>query len=1678
MSSVVFNSFKQRFLNGEVPHDDVWKFIPVNKSFTQNFGQDDFPLEQYRNLDDFYDHNYDAMNNSYFEGIKRDIYWYKPADTDDIHKPMFITSGSIGEKGKYDERSNWEDFQKTVYMKDISGNSAIPSYLASGGFYYIRKKDELRWFAARANTGNNRIIGVLGDGIDGVIRGQVGSNEDYPFQGILDGNGHTLNAVSIVCDSTDNGLVGVLGCDGIVKNFKITNDVANSATTPINLLCEKRIDLNHIKTDGRDINAGILVGRNYGRIENIDGSQLSTFKFSGFVPQVYSVTNKSDEYKDFYATVRPKYDNGENFYFLNSWCINSPGNICPYVGYFAEGLFAQSARGYAQDGGVTKTIAIEHAPALKSKYDAGLCDVTLKLESKCSKIGLYVKPSLKEHGDDTIWERIKDNPIYVQNLDPNGTNCVMFVGFTTKDEAGKDVTYVLEMNGTAYDKKSGTGKRRYYFHCGHYDFKKHISALSKDTYDHMDDDVKDFYVPAIDGEDNCKVEMYMPFHKEYDNGEDDSNEETNSLDAEDYTINDEDIKVFTSDGIPAKIKNKEIDVLFFAPRNKDTSTHVWETITWIGYVKEHAVIEFEATIQLLDGDSVVGEQTCHFTYTNNDEIEIEDFFGEDDDDPWKDPSKFSCQEGHDMAALFEQPQNRCVILTAFLSEFEAGLKTDKYTRWKINDEDDLVNGGFAGEFIVDDQDRRFFERYFQNRARFDDTWVENVTFDGIHSYDILVNSDNGIRSEGTIDITLLTVGRFQYRPFVHASPTDTVPELGGKYYTYDDDYGPVNVNPGTKMYLVSAYYNQFTTEESAAVQNAFDYFIQNSKLYIDNPIYYGMDRNGYWTSNVVRPDPENDPWKYLSANRESWLSTLNFNWNIMQKMFETDNNYYTELTKYAKLDDGDDPIYYGDLDFADEWYRDSDLPHALLNKPIRMHNMARAAYYVSPIAGANYGHIKNVIVSSDRENVGNFVGFVGSLAGKQERGLVESARVFADDKFTYFAATPTPPSHDNLTDEQYNYMYDEYEKQKAAYNFQVRYKQTPIMPSAVSEAISDIGENPDDNWQDWKYYPAEAADTVDEEYIQELIAEGKSVKEYLDDLGVKMYYEKSSDTQIGDVPVVVYTENPNYKFEKMFYDSSAPIRAYTSAWYDDYKTTATEHFDDVITYNLRPIFNAGGCFGKIVPTYNANKIELSGGAVKGTVLHHIDVHYILDDAVKYSAFTAADPAGVPSPTDLIVWNSKDIHNTYGAIAGLVELQTSQVGSFDYGDKNAINMGNINVSSEGNAQPGVPLTPFGFLAYQPTDLNTVQATCSSPRQKNGDWYGEYTETTWALDAPVVINNKMWYSKNNYAFAPINQSSGAFFMIGDLFRSITDHGHSVTNEVKQEYFQKMVNKLFKPSSGANGDTVNIDGKNLIYCNYDAFDFAYGRRGSVSIQSCFGSNVSFEPVIGYGRLSKYPGTQETLDYKQCTPTRIYEMTRYALSADDEFNVVTNYSPVNVDTLSYPSIFVGKGHIDDRYFDYTYRETTSFIDDWTFVHNVIFTSALKEADRYKPGNADQKATLGYVFRDPMNYSADGFRYDYNYLHIGNSVSPAYIRDQIKEPGSELHTSACSGAYYDENGELVSAKGDHDFGGLLVVDGQDRTVMFIDNTNGAKIDGGSWNMACERVTYQGNSGGLLLEVK
>lgn len=1730
MSSFVFNTFKQRFLNGEVPSADTWNFTPMNKNFLQKFGKDDYPVEQFTSLEDFYRHDAYNFDKSYLSGLITTFDWYKPKDTDEITKPMFVTEGVFDEKGKVLKEPNWQKFKESYYYPDVSGNSAIPSYLASGGFYYIRTKSELRWFADRANSGNNRIIGVVGDGIDGVIHGQIGKDERYPFEGIFDGNGHTLDNIQVMCDNTDNGLVGVLGREGTVRNFAIRNTKGVT-----NLVCKKKINLQYIKDDGRDINAGILVGRNYGKVENINAHALGTFKFSGFVPEVYSVTNKSDNYSDF-STIREKFDQGENYYHLNSFCINSPGNICPYVGYFAEGLFAQKASSATSDG---KALCIEANDARKATFNTGMSEVNIDMASCKIRIGaLFVKnnvQTLKLEENTADWGRLGEfDPWLFSFADKKyGKNAVAIWCVETTDTFGQTKNVWIEMDGFAYDKKSGMGKRRYHFFPGHLNLNFDVENPGLlDTYFESESGKEQTIQQWIDEQYEEKTEppTYQNFtwdgsewdrcdnineqgsgtdlhenanafgwfrrdSKDYaiqlqlawDNGNIDASEDSKDGDTDiSYVCEQDDVQIFADDGTPGMVTNINVNNMHWQPRNIDTSKSVWKAPVLFVLNQINPI-----TYNVTDADGKVIEKTWPHAYEE----------GVDDPDATdKDKTMFyTTWSGNRMVLTVKEfvamPNEAWEkIKNNFDNYYEFRYRT---TEWNIGGKNETkepgISNDYAGDLLCRSDEWNELSEYFKHRTS---RWIGQFTAGKTYKNGMTVNGgeevmdagdgryfsfhpatyrlhcgDDGAREKITngenIECVAISISDFQYRPFLHGPfyPTTAFPA----------------VNPGETVSAISATSN-------CEAEDAINYLCSAAKLYALHPSYYGLDFEGNWTTQCVRED---DYVKDLGASDRE-INYLNFNWNLMKKQWnDWDDNHCQE--RYDNADDADT---------SDSLYGAADIPHALYNKPIRMHDMGRAAYYISPLVGANYGEIKNVIVSSTRTNDGNFVGFIGSVAGKQARGHVTSARVYAEDKLNYFEAKPAKPDYSKFTtndlkigdyDLTYQQALEDWSAATANYNYEVRYKTTPIIPLTVAGDTSVLNSDPTENKDEYKYYPSNLA--VDEDDIYDgtvtLYATGLDTA-----TATATYSFPSSSVYAGKtITISSYKQNPLYIQDEQFYKATKAIRAYCSAWYGDYEATAKNPMDDTITYKLKPIFNAGGLFGKLIPTYNSTTYAgVKGSSTTatsevnhGTQIDYCDVVYNLNNKVPRNSVKHVH--GNVSALDN---NTNDIHNNFGSIAALLDVQTSEISPHLHA-ANEIKMFDINASGYGSGlASGDEILPIGFLSYKPTEINTVPATEGAGRGKGRCWVGIRQNTTYALDYPIMSNRGDYFegTKDNMYYAPINQSPIAFWNATSLKNKIDGNSELGPNKLK-EYYNEMIRRLFTCS----GHTVNLFTSSFTYCNPDAMKIRINKsnRGLLSINSVLDSNTTFTMPLFENSASESANYIESL-------TGIDNVTRRYEIKHDKLDLPTGaisagvYTPHTIDYLSNTKIF-NRPAIDDLYFSYSYTSAQKYSDDLTFKEKVEFTSAAKDAVNLKSSNQrylNKNVNLGYVFRDDAKWEGDGFWYRNNFLHIGDSVSPNHIRTVLRN-NKKLQTSAVSAvqwghdtgeldelnhSIYTSSDKMFSATDLNQFGGLLVTDSNDRCVMWIENENGVKLENNPWNLELPHVTYHGHEGGLILAVK
>ena len=366
MESFVFNSFKERFVSGDIALEDTWHHYPVNRGFTASYGDD---MKYFRSSADFimYDMAHNPSTSSYFRQIvyeanptelfndwygyygtrviKTDYYYTPMTEVDSPMKPEFVTLAA------------WESFsnkEHNAYLKELFFNPSSIFYRESGmtdiegnqiprGFYYVTTKEELLWCANKVNGSvyDNTINIVLGDNIGGFISKNpedsenpekyskinfsIGSNPAHPYEGIFFGNGYGFEYVELVCQDNVGGIVGYLGKNGIVNHIWVKDCW---------ITCQKDISLTHLMNDGTDVAVGFICGKNDGYISHI--SIKGDIAFKNFIPKMYSVANKSDINTDAQALGSPD----SNIFYPDYLCYNSLGNIVPYIGYFNEGVFA------------------------------------------------------------------------------------------------------------------------------------------------------------------------------------------------------------------------------------------------------------------------------------------------------------------------------------------------------------------------------------------------------------------------------------------------------------------------------------------------------------------------------------------------------------------------------------------------------------------------------------------------------------------------------------------------------------------------------------------------------------------------------------------------------------------------------------------------------------------------------------------------------------------------------------------------------------------------------------------------------------------------------------------------------------------------------------------------------------------------------------------------------------------------------------------------------------------------------------------------------------------------------------------------------------------------------------------------------------------------------------------
>ena len=359
-------------MTGKAENAEVLKFFLVNKNFGEDLAEI-LPSLGSRTQVERYIFATDPTVATKGNALKKYITECTP-----VRYTYKVSNSTLtAERPSYVDLDNWEEFeakypgQINLYLLFLDKNGVFHREYdtdeldATGnvikktrGFYYVETMEELKWCAdkvngmingSRSEIYNNFINIVLGDnlGYGKAEEGSykyidfcIGNSIDRPFEGIFYGNGYIIQNIALECKGNSNGIIGYLGTSGIISTIRVEGH---------NLLkCSKKLNINHMVTDGCDVNAGFLCGKNNGTIADVNF--LGSVTFSDFIPAVYPVSNKSDDNGN-------AFDNPEaNIFYPDYLCINAMSNIVPYLGYFGEGVFGTWASKYGdKDKGYWKS---------------------------------------------------------------------------------------------------------------------------------------------------------------------------------------------------------------------------------------------------------------------------------------------------------------------------------------------------------------------------------------------------------------------------------------------------------------------------------------------------------------------------------------------------------------------------------------------------------------------------------------------------------------------------------------------------------------------------------------------------------------------------------------------------------------------------------------------------------------------------------------------------------------------------------------------------------------------------------------------------------------------------------------------------------------------------------------------------------------------------------------------------------------------------------------------------------------------------------------------------------------------------------------------------------------------------------------------------------------------------
>lgn len=579
-----------------------------------------------------------------------------------------------------------------------------------------------------------------------------------------------------------------------------------------------------------------------------------------------------------------------------------------------------------------------------------------------------------------------------------------------------------------------------------------------------------------------------------------------------------------------------------------------------------------------------------------------------------------------------------------------------------------------------------------------------------------------------------------------------------------------------------------------------------------------MDKNGDFTSEML--------WKHEETFNTAHYSFVDYNWNLRLSEFK-------QIPSGIKYD-GDEDIYE-DWNFLTAYYDETGLSakkfqilspsarnskdfiayfinSAYYNTPFKLPKMSRVSYDVGTLVGHNKGVVSSVVINGlNRKNTSNFVGFIGGIAGSQDKGTISNVSAIITDDFN--EKYPSNTYKYDFTSAEYSAMKEE--------GYMVTYNTTPIIPEGALSRTN------------LQYSYSDAISS-----LPQWFSAYENKNEF--DVSNSISFKLRPIFNIGGIVGRLSLSNPFTKALKPTYRN---VFKDINLKYANKRKNFTIENEAISCNNANVYSNYGTLFGKI--EYNYDDINVTNVSASYEMMN-----------IKY----------------LGIWKNKDYSTTSGAINAIGKVEFDMERLQNIHRFSAYGMNDGDETKNYVKQPFLPksedtddstIGPESLMDYC-LDIPIFHNICNNAEKQSSSYLFHYTTVGSASDEDYK------YYENGVTYYP-----GYLFLSGNAnFKNVSGNNISFNFNLNKDFYNSSkVNSTEYSSFSATNETYKTYYKPQIPGKENNILVSISGETEGNTKRIYGFNTSSKTLTGEGIMTAASESLENLLGKTYEKNKIFD-------------------------------------------------------------------------------------------------------------------------------------------------------------------------------------------------------------